>query len=334
LNLSVLDLAPVAAGSTATEALNTSLELARLADRCGYTRLWFAEHHDSTAFASSAPEILVAYVAALTKRIRLGTGGVMLTHYSPLKVAESFRTLVSLCPDRIDLGLGKAPGGDPPATLALRPDGPSSGSPREDFESKVHEVVRFLRHEIEGGGASDVGAVPSTPRSPEVWVLGTSIRSAMFAARSSLPYAFAHFLAPDGVSDTVGAYRKLFVPSIRCERAKTLLAVSAVCSDSAAEAAEHASTTRAVFHQMRTSNRFYVPDAIEAATQLSNCPGAGAASCFHGTPQHVVDDLKRLAEQNEVEEIMVSTIVHDQRARLRSYELLAHTLDLARRPVL
>src|SRR5687768_7823394 len=229
--LSVLDLAPVGSGSTASQALRNTVDLARLADRAGYTRYWLAEHHGMPSIASSSPEILIEHVASRTRRIRVGSGGIMLPNHVPLKVAENFHTLEALHPSRIDLGIGRAPGSDPTTATAMRPFDP------EQFASQLTELLALSRGDFPPGHPfRNVRVVPSDVGLPPIWLLGSSGASARLAASLGMGYAFASHFSPTPPGPAIRAYRENFTPSSTFPRPHVILGVAAI----AAATEEHA----------------------------------------------------------------------------------------------
>src|SRR5439155_1307504 len=232
LSLGVLDQSPVRSGGNVADALHETLDLAELCDRLGYRRYWLAEHHSTKGLAGSSPEVLVGQVAARTSRLRVGSGGVMLQHYSWLKVAESFRVLETLFPGRIDLGVGRAPGSDGLTAQALRDD----GTP-ERFPQQVADLLGFLHGALpEGHPFAKVVAMPTGPTAPEVWLLGSSDQSAAIAAHFGAYFSFAHFINADGGAEVTRAYRRQFRASLWCTAPRSSAAVFVVCADTDAEA--------------------------------------------------------------------------------------------------
>src|SRR5258705_2213301 len=232
LRLGVLDQSPVRSGGVVSDAIHETLELAELCDRLGYHRYWLAEHRSTPGLAGSSPEVLIGQVAARPSRIRVGSGGVMLQHYSSLKVAESFRVLETLFPGRIDLGIGRAPGSDQLTASALRDD----GSP-EYFPQQVADLIGFLHGALpQGHEFSQVLAMPTGPTAPEMWLLGSSDASASVAAHFGTGFSFAHFINQDGGAEVTRAYRRQFRPSQWLETPRSSVAVFAVCADTEAEA--------------------------------------------------------------------------------------------------
>lgn len=333
LRLSVLDQSPIRAGGTAREALLATIELARACDRLGYTRYWLAEHHNSAALASASPEVLIPAVASATDRIRVGSGGVMLTHYSPLKVAEVFRMLEALHPGRIDMGLGRAPGSDGRTAEALRP-GPTA-YPLEAYPEQVADVMRYLSDELpEDHRFRGIRAAPGGPGLPQPWLLGSSWDSAAFAARLGLPLSFAHFISPDGGPAVVQRYREQFQPSPWCAEPAVTVGVSALCAESDDEA-HRLGVSRHLMRLRREQGRAGGVPSVEEALETEYTDPEREyiqyqqSLALEGAPQRVRAGLVALAEEYEVDELIVVTITHDYAARLRSYELLAEACDLA-----
>src|SRR5918999_6044585 len=233
--LSVLDQSPVRSGGTAADAIRETLQLAEAADRLGYHRYWLAEHHSTSGLAGSSPEVLIGQVAAQTCGIRVGAGGVMLTHYSPLKVAENFRMLETLFPGRIDLGIGRAPGTDGRTARALK-HGPGA-LPLEAFPEQVRDVIGFLHDSIEPGHPfRGIKAMPTGPTAPEVWLLGSSGDSAAIAAHFGTGFSFAHFINAEGGAEVTRAYAAAFQPSPTLARPRASVAVFVVCAQTESEA--------------------------------------------------------------------------------------------------
>ncbi|MEE9416677.1 MAG: LLM class flavin-dependent oxidoreductase, partial [Acidimicrobiales bacterium] len=242
MKLSILDQSPISQGATAAEALANTVELAIAAERLGYSRFWVAEHHNSDALAGSSPEILIGHIAANTQSIRVGSAGVMLTHYSPLKVAENFRLLEALHPGRIDLGLGRAPGSDHLTAAALARGGRSLGI--EYYPSLVTEVQHYLHDEPSpNSGFEGVRARPATPAIPEMWLLASSQDSAAIAAHLGFPLGWAHFINPSG-ADITAAYRQQYQASTDYPEPHLAIATAVVCADTTEEAEALASSVR------------------------------------------------------------------------------------------
>lgn len=322
--LSILDQSPVPAGTTARHALMNSIDLARHAERLGYNRYWAAEHHGLDTLAGTTPEILITRVACETRHIRVGTGGVLLTHYSPLKVAETFAVIHALSPGRIDLGVGRAIGGSLREKQLLSVTG-AAAAPGNDF----FEKILSLREHLAPNLGNPVGALiaSSDAPPPRVWALGAGPSSASLAGQHSLPFAFAHFLRPESASDALAAYRRDYVPSDTEPEPKVLIAISAVCAPSRAEAHELALTSRAVQRRMRLDLTGPVPSVEDARAELSADGTPHAEDLrqphFVGTPADLRDGIHELVESLDVDEIMINTVLHDHESRVRSYALLA-----------
>lgn len=334
MKLSVLDQSPVSAGMTPADALQNTLDLARLSDELGYSRYWIAEHHAMQALASPAPEILIARVAAETSRIRVGSGGVMLPHYSPLKVAEVFRMLHALSPGRIDLGIGRAPGGTPLETFALQRS--RSRQMPDDFPDQVSELLQFLH----GGFSADhpfarIAVSPDMPGHPEVWMLGSSMWSSAAAAQFGLPYAFAHFIDPHPTRAAVEQYRFQFRPSEHLDKPRSIVAIGALVAETDEEANRLLSSARLFRRRIRQGLLGPIPTPEEAIAELGTIRPTTESSersewprYFSGSPERVRSDITSMADELQLEEVMIVTIVHSHAARLRSYELLADAFDL------
>ena len=333
MKLSVIDQSPVPAGFTAGDALRNTIELARLADRLGYERYWIAEHHAIDALASPAPEILIALVGAETSGIRVGSGGVMLPHYSPLKVVETFRMLHALYPGRIDLGIGRAPGGSPLESYALRRDRRQPET--DDFPQQLAELQAFLKHSFPAQHPfGRIKVSPDMPGAPEVWMLGSSMWSASAAAQLGLPYAFAHFINQHPTRMALEYYREHFKPSQELAEPRSILALGAICADTEHEALRLLSSSRLFRNRIRRGELGPIPTPEEAIAELGpgqQRPAAGDDEWpryIVGDPEQVRAQLVDMASVLHVEELMIVTIVHDHRARMRSYELLAKAFEL------
>ena len=336
LKISVLDQSPVSAGMTAGQALQNTIDLARRADELGFHRYWIAEHHAMDVLASPAPEVLLARVGAETSRIRLGSGGIMLPHYSAFKVAETFRVLHALYPGRIDLGIGRAPGGSPLESYALRRNRELSP---DDFPEQLRELLAFLHKDFPADHRfRKVRLAPDMPGSPEVWLLGSSLWSAETAALFGLPYNFAHFIEPNTTREAIGNYRESFRPAGFGEYPHATVALGVICAETEAKAEGLASSARLLFRRIRQGNTAPVPSPSDAIAELATIPDAVFAQWFPegsewpryvvGTPESVRRKLSAMAEALGLDEIMVVTIVYDHAARVRSYELLAEAFDL------
>jgi luciferase family oxidoreductase group 1 len=337
LKVSVIDQSPVSAGSTPADALRNSIELACLADRLGYERYWIAEHHAITALASPAPEILMTRIAAETSGIRIGSGGVMLPHYSPLKVAETFRMLHALYPGRIDLGVGRAPGGTPLDTFALqRYRGQQISS--DDFPQQLMELLAFLNHDFPVKHPfSRLTVSPEMPGCPEVWLLGSSMWSAAAAAQLGLRYAFAHFIDSNPTRAALEHYSAHFTASKDLAAPYAMVAPGVICADTEVEAERLLSSARLFRRRIRQGDVRPIPTPEEAIAELGPSSEAPPNELgdwpryFAGTPDKVRDQLIDMASVLHIDELMVVTIVHDHHARMRSYQLLAEAFNLTPR---
>jgi luciferase family oxidoreductase group 1 len=326
--LGVLDQSPVRSGGTAADAIHETLELAQVSDRLGYSRYWLAEHHSTPGLAGSCPEVLIGQVAARTARIRVGSGGVMLQHYSPLKVAESFRVLEALFPGRIDLGIGRAPGSDPLTAQALRADGSPERFPSRSPTCSASSTTRCRRPPH-----ARVLAMPSGPTAPEVWLLGSSDQSAAVAAHLGVAFSFAHFINDAGGAEVTRAYRSRFRPSAWCAAPRASAAVFVVCADTEAEAQRLARSRDLFIVRLYTGRPGRYPSIEEA--EAYPYTGHELAIVDHarrrtvaGAPEQVRERLEALRAAYEADELVIVTITHDPKARRRSYELLAQVFEL------
>lgn len=341
MKLSVLDQSPVPAGSTPAEALQNTIHLAREADRLGYQRYWIAEHHAIETLASPAPEILIARVAAVTSGIRVGAGGILLPHYSPLKVAELFRMLHALSPDRIDLGVGRAPGSGGLEAFALQRDR-SKRQQASDFTDQLSELLWFLHRDFpEEHPFGRIKVSPDMPGAPDVWLLGSSTWSAEVAANFGLPYAFAHFIGPEQTVAALAHYQEHFKPSKYLKEPRAIVTLGVVCAETAAEADRLAASTKMLIRRIRLGGeRRPVPTPKEAIEELASL-GEGADPLTWDAsewPRYIVGEaekvrstLENMARELQVSEFMILTVIHDHQARVRSYELLAESFGLAKR---
>jgi luciferase family oxidoreductase group 1 len=326
--LSVLDQSPIPEGSTPAEALRRSLDLAELADSLGYTRYWVAEHHATPALACAAPEILIGAIAPRTRRIRVGSGGVMLPHYSPLKVAETFSTLSGLNPERIDLGLGRAPGTDPMTMLALQRDRRQAAP--DDFIEQLVELLALLEDRLPPSHpfARHARTLPGLPERPEPWLLGSSPQSAIWAAELGLPYSFADFINPEGAA-IAADYRSRFVDSERLGAPRVSVGVIAVCADTDEEAERLASSSRMMLSLLRQGQLIQIPPVEKALNYLETRErSASGRRAVIGSPETVRAGIEAVAEEYGAEEALVLTITYDHDARRRSYELIAEAFEL------
>jgi luciferase family oxidoreductase group 1 len=333
LRISVLDQTPVPAGTASASALRNSIDLARHADALGYNRYWVAEHHASPMIAGPSPEVLMAAIASATERMRVGSGGVMLPHYSALKVAENFSVLAGLFPNRIDLGLGRAAGTDPETAFALQRDR-RKRSP-DDFPEQLAELLGYLYDRLPNDHPfRRLAALPGLPERPEPWLLGSSHQSAMWAAELGLPYAFADFINPAG-AENAALYRERFEPSDELSEPRVMVAVSTIAASSGAEAERLASSMRMAITLLRAGSSIAVPTVETALEFLEGHPAPQqlpmGRRAVVGDADAVRRGLEAVAREYGAEEVMVVTITHDHEARVRSYELLADAFELERR---
>ncbi|WP_454885959.1 LLM class flavin-dependent oxidoreductase [Sphingomonas oryzagri] len=336
--LSVLDQSPIAAGSTATQALRNTLDLARLCDDLGYHRYWMAEHHATPALAGAAPEALIGPVSQVTRRMRIGSGGIMLPHYSPFKVAETFKMLAALAPGRIDLGLGRAPGSDQRTALAMRQDR-SRGFGAEDFPAALNELLAYLDDRAEAGAglpadhvfASLRATLPSGGGAVPVWLLGSSPDSAVLAGRLGLPYCVADFINPQG-AELAHIYRAHFEPSHSLAAPSVIAAVWTIAANDRAEAERLAAPSIMMFAHLVRGRLIAVPQVDEALAWLADHPEAAALRqrrLVLGNASEVHAELDRVAALYGADELMLVNILPDHAARRRSYELVAAEYRLA-----
>ena len=335
LVLSVVDQSPMREGGTTGEALSETVRLAMAVEKLGYQRYWVAEHHNLPNFAGTSPEMMVGQIAAHTKTIRVGSGGVMLSHYSPLKVAENFRILDALYPGRIDLGIGRAPGSDQLTAAALAFPGPPRGIER--FPQQVHDVLGYLAGELEEDHPfSQVKATPEAGETaPEVWLLGSRVESAYMAAQLGLPFAYAHFFghgAQDG-PNIVEGYRRHFQPSENLTEPKINVGVHVLCADTEEEALRLAASRNLGRLKSMTGQAHGIPSPEEAANYKYR-PDEWAFSqqyarnCVDGDPGQVKEGLEAIAETYQTPDLSIVTICYRFEDRLRSYELVGGACGL------
>ena len=325
MKLSVLDQSPIPAGGTAADAVRNTIDLAQAADRCGYHRFWMAEHHASPALARVAPEVLIGPVALATDRVRVGSGGIMLPHFSPFKVAETFRLLSAIGPGRIDLGLGRAPGSDQRTAYALQRDR-SKRMLVNDFPEQVTELLGYL----EGSLPDDhlfkplEETLPSGHGgSPDVWMLGSSNDSAVWAGQMGLPYCIADFINSDALP-LAALYRQHFTPSARCPNPYLMVAVWAIAAADRAEAERLAGPALMKFAHLVRGSLIPVPSVHEAEAWLSANPLPPARRrTLLGTGAEVAEEVRTVANLYGAQEMMLVNILPEHAPRVRSYELVA-----------
>jgi len=331
LRLSVLDQSPIISGRTPAEAIQATLELAQACDRLGYHRYWLAEHHAMQGLADPCPEILLGQVAARTRRIRVGTGGVLLPYYSALKVAEVFRMYEAIYPGRIDLGIGRAPGGSMLTAKAMNAEA-FLGEDR--FPVQVQELVGYLDDTLPPEYPyHNVKAMPAGPGAPEVWLLGSSDYSGTLASYLGLRFAFAHFISAQGGDAVMRTYRDNFNASYRERRPHSMLAVFVICAPTQEDAERLVQSIDLRRYQMSVGIDAPIATLAEAQAYAWT-PQARAvvererARVIVGTPQAVKQRMLALREESQADELAVITITGDYASRLRSYELLAEAFEL------
>jgi len=321
--LSILDLAPIVEGSNAAEALRNSLDLAQHAERWGYQRYWVAEHHNMDGVASSATAVLIAHIAGGTRTIRVGSGGIMLPNHAPLVIAEQFGTLATLFPDRIDLGLGRAPGTDQLTARALRRH--LNSNEEDDFPRDVVELMAYLDAPQPG---LPVRAIPGIGTQVPVWILGSSLYGAQLAAYLGLPFAFASHFAPDALESALAIYRQTYRPSARWPEPHAMVGVNVVAADSDAEGARLLTSLQQRFLGMRRGVRGPLPRPVPSMDGLWDDAERAAvqrmlAATASGGPDKVRRELQAIIERTGADELIVAGAIHDHAARLRSYEIVA-----------
>jgi luciferase family oxidoreductase group 1 len=326
--LSVLELAPVGQGSTAAAALAASTQLAQLAERVGYRRLWVAEHHNMPGIASSSPAVLIAHLAASTSTLRIGAGGVMLPNHASLVVAEQFGMLEALHPGRIDLGLGRAPGTDPVTAAALRRKSLATGA--DEFPEQLRDLLAFF-----DGTHPHITAVPGRGYRPALWMLGSSDFSARVAGALGLPFSFAHHFASHNTLPALAAYRAAFQPSPAdgLDQPYAMIGVPVVCAETTDRARWLSGSSALSFVRLRQGRPMPLPTPEDAAEYVftpaeRELVRTWTAPLIVGDPDEVRRQLQDLATRTGVDELMITTMVHSAADRLRSYELVAEACDL------
>ncbi|MEA2490735.1 MAG: hypothetical protein QOH21_2527 [Acidobacteriota bacterium] len=331
VRLSVLDQSPISEGSSGAQALRDSVALARLADDLGYHRYWVAEHHGTPALACASPEALIGPIAAVTSRIRVGSGGVMLPHYSPLKVAETFSMLSGLTPGRIDLALGRAAGTDPTTTFALQRDRRTAGP--DDFPAQLYELMAYIEDDMPPDHPfARLSALPGRPEVPELWLLGSSPQSGIWAAELGLPYAFADFITPTG-AEIVQRYRDQFEPSKTLKEPRVITAVWALCADTDEEAVRISASSRMMFTLFFRGQLIPIPPIDKALAFLEQQPKEDdpfrtRRRAIVGSPATVRKGIDAVIAEYNADEIMIVSITHASETRRRSYELIAKEYGL------
>jgi luciferase family oxidoreductase group 1 len=330
MKLSILDQSVAVEGREQSVSIAQTLQLAQLAEQWGYHRFWVSEHHSHPSIVGTAPEVLMAAIAAKTQKIRIGSAGVMLPHYAPLKVAEQFRVLDALAPNRIDLGVGRAPGSDGRTAQLLNPDRYAS----ENFPQQVLELQAWVQGEplAQGHPGHGVFAYPSSSTSPELWMLGSSDYGAQLAAHLGLPYAFAYFITDgQGVDQAIQIYRQTFRPSARLQKPQAVICVWALAADTEEEAWRlfesrarwRIDRNRGAIGALLPPEQAVRPYAASEQVQLQQLK----TNALVGTAQQVVSKLRQLADRLEIDEIAIITWTHEAKAQQRSYQLLADAMN-------
>ncbi|MEP6783260.1 MAG: LLM class flavin-dependent oxidoreductase [Acidobacteriota bacterium] len=321
--LSVLDLAPIVEGGTAAQSFTHSLDLAQHAERWGYTRYWLAEHHNMPGIASAATAVLIGYIGTGTSTIRIGAGGIMLPNHAPLQVAEQFGTLASLFPGRIDLGLGRAPGTDHAAAVALRR---TLQTNPDEFPRDVLEVIDYFREAQPG---QQVRAVPGAGSHVPIWILGSSLFGAQVAAALGLPFSFASHFAPQLMHEAIGIYRERFEPSEFSRQPYVMLGVNVVAAATDAEARLLASSGRQSFASLRAGRPTQLPPPSkewERDPSDRTDPSNQTRVSFVGAPDTIRDQIREFVDATSADELIIVSHIYDHAARLRSYELARQLL--------
>jgi luciferase family oxidoreductase group 1 len=327
MKLSILDQSPVVAGQRGTDAITQTMDLVQHADALGFHRYWFAEHHASASFAGASPEIMMANAAARTSRIRVGSGGILLGHGEPFRIAESLRTLEALAPGRVDAGFGRAPGGDQRVMKAL-------GERPLDSWERLDTVLAYLRDAREPSNDGAPVAVPDGASIPEPWILGTSAESAMQAAKRGLRYTFGSFIDPTNLVDALTAYHANFTPSVWCDRPYTMIATVAFAAETEADAQRAAQSSERWFVEsfLRGKNvRFphVNGESFDVSAMERVITGMRRSTVHIGTATQVADGLRELQQRYAVDELALVTITDDHAVRRASYELLSDEFSLA-----
>ena len=335
MRLSVLDQSPIPEGSTGAQALRNTIDLARAADGLGYHRYWVAEHHGGTMLAGPSPEALIGPIAAATSRIRVGSGGVMLPHYSPLKVAETFSLLSGLFEGRIDLGLGRAPGTDPLTAQMLQRD--RRQPPQDDFFDQLAELIAYLEDRFpDHHPLKRLTDLPGLPFTPELWLLGSSPQSAIWAGDLGMRYAFADFINSEGGPDIARLYRERFAESERLAAPSAAVAVWTIAADTDEEAERLSYSSRMAMAMLRRGRLIAVPP-VKTAERFLRSEGlldrAPGRRLVLGAPEKVRAELEAVASEYGADEVIVVSITHDHAARVRSYELIADAFGLDAKPL-
>lgn len=333
ITLSALDQSPIPEGSTANEALAQTARLAQELERLGYHRFWVSEHHFTTSLAGSSPEVLISHLGAKTKTIRIGSGGVMLPHYSPYKVAENFRVLEALYPNRIDLGVGRAPGGMPLATRALQEGRTDNGVDR--YPLQITDLIAYLHDAVDDRHPfAGLKATPVIPTAPELWLLGSSDESARLAAQAGSAFAFAHFINGFGGTEAMRWYQKHFRPSFFGQKPRSIVAVFVICAETEEEANVLASSLDLSILLLEKGGRTGGVPSVETALAYPYTDfdryriAENRKRMIVGSKEQVRERILQMSKAYNTTEFMIVSMTHDFEARIRSYQLLAEAFSL------
>lgn len=326
IKYSVLDLAVITEGQTPADAIQNSRDLAQNVENWGYTRFWMAEHHNMENIASSATSVLIGHVAEATDTLRVGSGGVMLPNHSPLIIAEQFGTLATMYPDRIDLGLGRAPGTDQATAQEIRPDRMSAV---RDFPRNVQKLQNYFS---EGGNVNGIRAIPGQGTEVPIWILGSSTDSARLAAALGLPYVFASHFAPQQLMPAIEIYRENFQPSEQLDEPYFIPCVNIVMADTNEKADWLATSLKQMFMGVVTGERKPMPPPVDDMSDVWNFRERAAVqnmlSCtFIGSKETVQPEIERFVEKTEANEIMIASYVYDHDERLKSHRLFSEIMN-------
>ncbi len=325
IKYSVLDLAPIPEGQTATDAFENSVDLARHAERLGYLRFWLAEHHSMPGIASAATAVVIGHVAAATKTIRVGSGGIMLPNHAPLIIAEQFGTLEAMFPGRIDLGIGRAPGTDQATVRALRRAADSA----ENFPANLQELMNYFKPASPG---QLVRAVPGEGLNIPIWLLGSSDFSARLAATLGLPFAFASHFAPDYLLHSIQLYRETYQPSEQFPKPYVMVGVNVFAADTEAEAYRLSTSLQLQFLSLVRNTPGKLPPPVDSMEDIATAPEQAHISQMMrcsavGEVSQVKQQLEKLAESTKADEFIITAQVYDHAARVRSFELAAEAMN-------
>ncbi len=333
IKLSVLDQSPVSEGTSPAEALAQTAILAREAERLGYHRFWVSEHHSAVGLAGSSPEVLMSHLAAVTTTLRIGSGGVLLPHYSAYKVAENFRVLEALYPGRIDLGVGRAPGGAALVTRALQEQHQLRSS--DHYEQQVEDLITYLYDKVDPAHRfAGLTATPAIATAPEIWLLGSSKDSAALSAKLGTGFAFAQFINGAGGSEAVKAYQHSFQPSSVTQNPRSLVAVFAVCAETSEQADQLASSMDLSLVLLEKGHVSTGTPSVEKALRYPYMPydlfriQDNRKRMVIGSPEDVQAQLEALVEQYQCEEVMIASIMHSFADKLKSLRLIAEVCGL------